>query len=81
MYTCIMDWKHHINFLTFLITVCQFVSVLFVFTPVAVLAFVLNYELSNCVLGVSSVVEGCADFLIEEVSYVMKYNRRPYIGL
>ena len=39
----------HKNLLTFLVTVRQFVSVLFAYTPAAILVLVLDCWLSNCV--------------------------------
>ena len=50
---------------------CQFVSVLFVFTPAAVFVLVLNW-VSDCVF-----VNFCL-LIIEEVNYVTEYNRRQY---
>ena len=49
----------HKNFLTILLTVRQFVSILFVYTPATVLGFVVNFQLLNCV-WLPSMIADCA---------------------
>lgn len=56
-----MDWKcTYKNFLIILVTVHQFVSILFVFTPAAVLISCTQLPVVKLWLEVPSVIEGWA---------------------